>query len=322
MTCSPIWDHGRNINQNTVFWEGVWWCLSWAGRDYSSGFLSGSRISALRIKTPPTMSGAPLSSTIFAMTKRARICWHPFPRAPSWASRALTTRLTSWFRWRRVRPASFAKHIHGPWDHSQNGLPFHPRCRYRPHPIPRIIWVLQADVCSSRLRQGHVAMGKRTWKPRCYGDWWSLLTLQGFLDHPHFTPPQARGTPKSYSNSYTGPQSWPWFSWDVSLVWFQELTPGRYYDVYCFSETYVPPAATGADTVAQFGMDSESILQTRTQLITLGPFFDDLGWSCVSGRPCNVTNLFLGDGVSKAFFAFDYCLFIGCFSSALGEVLV
>ena len=88
------------------------------------------------------------------------------------------------------------------------------------------------------------------------------------------------------------------FFGDVSsLVWFEELTPGRYYDVYCFSETYVPPAATGADTVAQFGMDAESILQTRTQLITLGPFFDDLGWSCVSGRPCNVTDLFLGDGV-------------------------
>lgn len=75
------------------------------------------------------------------------------------------------------------------------------------------------------------------------------------------------------------------------LIEIEELTPGRYYDVYCFSETYVPPAATGADTVAQFGMDAESILQTRTQLITLGPFFDDLGWSCVSGRPCNVTNL-------------------------------
>ena len=75
------------------------------------------------------------------------------------------------------------------------------------------------------------------------------------------------------------------------LIELEELTPGRYYDVYCFSETYVPPSATGADTVAQFGMDPDSILQTRTQLITLGPFFDDLGWSCVSGRPCNVTSL-------------------------------
>jgi len=124
---------------------------------------------------------------------------------------------------------------------------------------------------------------------RCRGSW---------IMHTSHRP-KAPGTPKSYSNSYDrGPQTSPFFFGDVSsLVWFEELTPGRYYDVYCFSETYVPPAATGADTVAQFGMDAESILQTRTQLITLGPFFDDLGWSCVSGRPCNVTDLFLGDGV-------------------------
>ena len=39
----------------------------------------------------------------------------------------------------------------------------------------------------------------------------------------------------------------------------------------------MPPEATGADTVAQFGMDAGAILETRTRLITLGPYFDDLG---------------------------------------------
>lgn len=70
------------------------------------------------------------------------------------------------------------------------------------------------------------------------------------------------------------------------MIFLENLVPGRYYDVYCFSETHVPADATGADTVAQFGMDPPSILETRTQLLTQGPFFDDLGWSCVSGRPC------------------------------------
>lgn len=66
----------------------------------------------------------------------------------------------------------------------------------------------------------------------------------------------------------------------------------------------MPPEATGADTVAQFGMDAGAILETRTRLITMGPYFDDLGealelpfqsdrpgWSCVSGRACNVSDL-------------------------------
>ncbi|CAK9025396.1 Ultraviolet-B receptor UVR8 [Durusdinium trenchii] len=82
------------------------------------------------------------------------------------------------------------------------------------------------------------------------------------------------------------------------MIFLENLVPGRYYDVYCFSETHVPADATGADTVAQFGMDPPSILETRTQLLTQGPFFDDLGWSCVSGRPCNVSDL-LGVGLSK-----------------------
>ncbi|CAK9090824.1 unnamed protein product [Durusdinium trenchii] len=80
------------------------------------------------------------------------------------------------------------------------------------------------------------------------------------------------------------------------MIFLENLVPGRYYDVYCFSETHVPADATGADTVAQFGMDPPSILETRTQLLTQGPFFDDLGWSCVSGR--NVSDL-LGVGLSK-----------------------
>jgi len=70
-----------------------------------------------------------------------------------------------------------------------------------------------------------------------------------------------------------------------------ELTPGRNYDVYCYSETYLPPSETGVDTAPRFGMDAESILNTRTRFIAEGPFFDDLGWSCVSGYTCNVTGL-------------------------------
>ena len=50
------------------------------------------------------------------------------------------------------------------------------------------------------------------------------------------------------------------------------LSPSK---VYCYSETYLPPSETGVDTAPRFGMDAESILNTRTRFITEGPFFDD-----------------------------------------------
>ena len=75
------------------------------------------------------------------------------------------------------------------------------------------------------------------------------------------------------------------------VIELENLVPGRHYDVYCYSETYVPPSSSGIDTAPRFGMDADAILETRHLLITQGPFFDDLGWFCVSGRPCNVTDL-------------------------------
>eukprot|EP00913_Durusdinium_trenchii_P010848 g10177.t1 len=114
---------------------------------------------------------------------------------------------------------------------------------------------------------------------------------------------------------------------ELSSVTFSELDPNTSYDVWCTSEyndfrddqagqdllTPFPKSTVlsidssyyTADVLvyltkgpADFGMDPPSILETRTQLLTQGPFFDDLGWSCVSGRPCNVSDL-LGVGLSK-----------------------
>ena len=49
------------------------------------------------------------------------------------------------------------------------------------------------------------------------------------------------------------------------LAWIQ---------VYCYSETYLPPTENGVDTAPRFGMDFDAILNTRTRFITEGPFFD------------------------------------------------
>lgn len=238
--------------------------------------------SGIWIEILPMMFGAPLSSMIFVMIKRDKICWHLFRRAPSWVSRAFTIRPGSWCTWPKVQPTFFAKPTHGHWGPLQIALSFQLRCSYRQVLIELFTLVLQVERYSLNWRPGldeSMCLGfekLKLWSGYPTGKRnWSLVKAWYFP----FSKVFKLGT-------------FPNLKLDgCENGAFEELTPGRYYDVYCFSETYVPPSATGADTVAQFGMDPDSILQTRTQLITLGPFFDDLGWSCVSGRPCNVTSL-------------------------------
>ena len=72
--------------------------------------------SEIWIEILPMMFGAPLSSMIFVMIKRDKICWHLFRRAPSWVSRALYYTATGpGVRDQRSSQHFLAKPTHGHW---------------------------------------------------------------------------------------------------------------------------------------------------------------------------------------------------------------
>ena len=106
------------------------------------------------IEILPTMFGAPLSSTIFVMIKRDKICWHLFRKAPSWVSRALTIRPGCWCTWPKVQQTFFAKPIHGHWGPLQIAQPFQMHCSYRQALIELSTLMLQVERCLLNWRQG------------------------------------------------------------------------------------------------------------------------------------------------------------------------
>ena len=110
--------------------------------------------SGIWIEILPMMFGAPLSSMIFVMIKRDKICWHLFRRAPSWVSRAFTIRPGSWCTWPKVQPTFFAKPTHGHWGPLQIAQSFQLRCSYRQVLIELFTLVLQVERYSLNWRPG------------------------------------------------------------------------------------------------------------------------------------------------------------------------
>mmetsp|Transcript_56124 Transcript_56124/g.99929 ORF Transcript_56124/g.99929 Transcript_56124/m.99929 type:complete len:1827 (-) Transcript_56124:189-5669(-) len=76
------------------------------------------------------------------------------------------------------------------------------------------------------------------------------------------------------------------------------LTPGMYYDLYCYSEEKQPPTPPGVAPPPRKGMTTDAIFFTRQEVLMKGPLFDELGWSCVSGHSCGIDHV-LGVGLTK-----------------------
>eukprot|EP00931_Biecheleriopsis_adriatica_P035738 TRINITY_DN20592_c0_g1_i2.p1 TRINITY_DN20592_c0_g1~~TRINITY_DN20592_c0_g1_i2.p1 ORF type:complete len:1891 (-),score=352.02 TRINITY_DN20592_c0_g1_i2:78-5615(-) len=75
------------------------------------------------------------------------------------------------------------------------------------------------------------------------------------------------------------------------------LVSGMYYDIYCYSETWQPPVPPGVVAPPRLGMDFSEIQSTRTKVLMKGPLFDETGWGCVAGHPCELKNV-LGVGLT------------------------
>ena len=98
----------------------------------------------------------------------------------------------------------------------------------------------------------------------------------------------------------------------------EPLVAGTFYDIYCYSEYYRPPAPPGSIQPPRQGMTNQEILETRYMIHSKGPQFDELGWAppkvsqiinkslytrflmlfdpkeCVSGRNCSIDNILGG----------------------------
>lgn len=77
----------------------------------------------------------------------------------------------------------------------------------------------------------------------------------------------------------------------VVMIEMRRLATGAIYDVYCYAEEYTPPTPPGALPPPRMGMDVPAIRETRRTYRTDGPYFNEGGWHCVVGDPCNISGI-------------------------------
>jgi len=80
---------------------------------------------------------------------------------------------------------------------------------------------------------------------------------------------------------------------------FPGLATGSLYDIYCYSEEYVPPPPPGSLAADARGMTTFAVKETRITIKTQGPRFNDGGWTCIVGHSCKIWNI-EGDGLASS----------------------
>jgi len=83
----------------------------------------------------------------------------------------------------------------------------------------------------------------------------------------------------------------------VFVMYLTNLASGSLHDIYCYAEEWMPAAPPDAIEPPRRGMNLLDISKTRLTIRTEGPKYYELGWKCMAGHICAISDI-EGKGLS------------------------